>query len=79
MVYFSPSGVSFGPTLFNIYIVKKTKNKKRLAYNGHDLFFDNFSFYVNEFILYKLQIEITCLRLKAYGIKPVLNWKLKLT
>ena len=79
MVYFSPSGVSFGPTLFNIYILKKKKKKKRQAYNGQDLLFFNFSFYVNEFILYKLQIEITCLRLKAYGIKPVLNWKLKLT
>ena len=48
--------------------IDKTKSKKRLAYNGYDLFFDNFSFYINEFILYKLEIEITCLRLKHTGL-----------
>ena len=29
--------------------------------------------FINEFTLYKLQIQISCLRSKIYGIKPVSN------
>ena len=33
----------------------------------------NFFFYINESTLYKQQIQITCLRLRIYGIDPVSN------
>ena len=34
-------------------------------------------FYINQFTLWKLQMQITCLRLKMYGIKPQIEFKLK--
>ena len=32
-----------------------------------------FFFYINEFTLHKLQEQMTCFRLKIYGINPVSN------
>ena len=53
--------------------------KSNMEHMQEQHFRTHFFFYFNEFTLYKftlykLQIKITCLRLKIYGINPVSNW-----